>query len=153
MYLHPIDALVTEELGVPGYVRYVDDFAVFANSKRRLWLIKAAVKEALRKLRLRVHEPQAQVMPTAAGVPWLGFVIWPDRRRIKARKVRHFTRRLRALWIEYEAGRMPFAELDAIVGGFVAHVEHADAQGLLRHLFGFWPANEPPRSWRPKLIR
>lgn len=152
-YLDPVDHFVTDTLGCRAYVRYVDDFAFFADAKRALWSVKAAVIEALAERRLRVHTAQAQVMPTAVGVPWLGFVVWPDRRRVKARKVRHFTRRFREQWTAYRDGRITFAELDASVGGFLAHVAHAEAHGLVRHLFGAWPANEPPRRWRPKLLR
>ena len=151
-YLDPVDQLVTRTLGIEAYVRYVDDFAVFSDSKAQLWAIKAAVKRALEELRLRVHENQAQVMPTRVGVPWLGFIVWPQQRRVKARKVTHFTRRFREQWAAYETGRISFAELDASVGGFVAHVAHANSAGLLRHLFGFWPANAPPKQWKPKII-
>lgn len=153
VYLDALDHTITGPLNCPAYVRYVDDFAFFSNSKRFLWSIKRAVRAFLDGLRLRLHENQAQVMPTRAGVPWLGFVIGPGGRRVKARKVRHFTRRFREKWAAYEEGRLSFAELDAAVGGFAAHVQQADAQGLLRHLFGAWPANEPPRGWKPELLR
>ena len=152
-YLDPVDQFITHDLGHAAYLRYVDDFAIFSDAKRTLWAIKAAVKERLLALRLRVHEHQAQVMPTSVGVPWLGFVIRPDQRRIKARKVRHLTRKLRSQWAAYEAGQLSFGALDATVGGFRAHLEHADSDGLIRHLFGCWPANEPPRGWKPKIMR
>ncbi|MEM7674530.1 MAG: RNA-directed DNA polymerase [Myxococcota bacterium] len=151
--LDPIDQLVTRQLGHTAYVRYVDDLAVFSNSKRRLWSIKSAIQDGLRSLRLRCHERQAQVMTTAAGVPWLGFVVWPDRRRVKARKVRHFTRRFRSQWAAYEDGRLSFAELDASVRGFLTHIDQADARGWVQHVMGFWPANEPRSGWRPKMLR
>lgn len=35
-YLNALDWFVVRELGCPAYLRYVDDFALFADSKRQL---------------------------------------------------------------------------------------------------------------------
>ncbi|WP_177198049.1 hypothetical protein [Nitrosomonas communis] len=32
------------------------------------------------------------------GIPWLGFIVYPQYRPIKARNVRHFSARLRDRW-------------------------------------------------------
>jgi RNA-directed DNA polymerase len=60
---------VTRELCCGAYLRYVDDFVLFSDSKRKLWAFKRAVIERLRRLRLTVHEEAAQVVPTASGTP------------------------------------------------------------------------------------
>jgi hypothetical protein len=80
--------------------------------------------------RLTLHDAQAQVVPTAAGAPWLGFVIFPDHRRLKGRKVRYARRRLWRLYAEYCNGRVNFAEFDACVQGWLNHVRYADSWGL-----------------------
>ena len=41
--LHPFDEFVTRQLGCRAYLRYVDDFALFGDSKRELWAWKAAI--------------------------------------------------------------------------------------------------------------
>ena len=84
------------ELGCRAYLRYVDDFCLFADDKNTLWMWKTALRSRLAALRLTIHESSAQVMPTASGVPWLGLVVHPDYRKVKARKVVHATRRLGA---------------------------------------------------------
>ena len=48
-----------------------------------------------------------------AGIPWLGLVVFPDHRLVKARKVRFSTRRLRARYVDYLDGTLSFAEFDA----------------------------------------
>jgi hypothetical protein len=133
-YLHPLDQFVTRELGCRAYLRYVDDFALFGDSKRELWAWKAAIIERLESLRLVIHESRAQVVPVEAGVPWLGFVVYPDHRLVKARKVRHAHRRLRDRLAAYHAGEITFAELDAAIQGWIAHVAHADSWGLRRYV-------------------
>lgn len=132
VYLHALDTFVLRELCCPGYLRYVDDFALFAHDKRELWKAKAAVLERLARLRLRAHEHCAQVTPTARGVPWLGFVVYPDRLRLKARKVVHGTRHLAANYSALLDGRISFAEFDASVQGWINHVLWGDRGGGLR---------------------
>jgi len=53
-----------------------------------------------------------------------------DHRRVKARNVHNFRRRLRERWQEYRAGEISFAEFDASVQGWINHVCYADTWGL-----------------------
>ena len=129
-YLHGLDVFVKRELGFTDYVRYVDDFVLFGESKRQLYEAKQAIIERLSRLRLTVHASRGQVVPCTAGIPWLGFVVYPTYRRVKARKVRHTTRRLRARYHAWCKGQLSFAELDASVQGWINHVRYADSEGL-----------------------
>ncbi len=133
-YLHPFDLFVKRELGCRAYLRYVDDFALFSDSKETLWAWKAALQARLASLRLTIHESGTQVVPSASGIPWLGFVVYPDHRKIKARKVRYATRQLGERYEAYLAGTIPFAEFDTSVQGWINHVRHADSWGLRKHM-------------------
>ncbi|MER2551789.1 MAG: reverse transcriptase domain-containing protein, partial [Thauera sp.] len=134
-YLHPFDQFVTRGLRCPAYLRYVDDFALFSDSKRELWAWKRALVERLAQLRLTIHSPEAQVLPTQCGIPWLGFVVYPEHRLIKARKVRATTVHLGERLDDYLAARISFGEFDASVKGWVNHIRYADSWGLRRHMF------------------
>ena len=136
VYLTPLDRFVIETLDCPAYLRYVDDFALFSDSKRQLYEWKRAIIEFLYTLRLTIHEPQAQVIPCEHGIPWLGFVVYPTHRRIKARNVVKFSQRLRARWKDYCAGEITFAEFDSSVQGWINHVRYADTWGLRTHVLG-----------------
>jgi hypothetical protein len=96
-YLNPLDHFIKRALHCPAYLRYVDDMALFSNSKRELWAWRQAVSERLATLRLVVH-PQTQVTPVTHGIPWLGFIVYPEYRRVKARNVHNFRRRLQQSW-------------------------------------------------------
>jgi hypothetical protein len=100
-----------------------------------LWRWKRAIIERLARLRLVIHESGAQVTPVTHGIPWLGFVVYPTHRRVKARKVCSATRRLRGRLDDYRAGRISFGELDASVQGWINHVRYADTWGLRTHMF------------------
>jgi retron-type reverse transcriptase len=132
-YLDPFDHFVKRELRCPAYLRYVDDFALFSDSRRELWRWKDAIVDRLAKMRLKIH-PRAQVAPVNAGIPWLGFVVYPTHRLLKARKVHHFSRRLQDRWRAYCSGEISFAEFDATVKGWINHVRCGDTWGLRRHI-------------------
>lgn len=133
-YLNPFDHFVKRELRCRAYLRYVDDFALFSDRKRELWAWKRAIIERLASMRLIVHERAAQVTPTDYGTPWLGFVVYPTHRRVKARNVKNATRHLSKRLDAYLGGRLSFGEFDASVQGWVNHVRYADTWGLRQHV-------------------
>jgi retron-type reverse transcriptase len=76
VHLDPLDHFVKETLRVRAYVRYADDFRLFAESKQELHNHRRAMERFLARLRLALHERKSQVQPCAAGVPFLGFVLY-----------------------------------------------------------------------------
>lgn len=133
-YLHSFDLFIKRELGCQAYLRYVDDFALFADKKELLWEWKIALKSRLAKLRLTIHDQKAQVLPTVNGIPWLGFIVYPEFRKIKARKVRHTTSRLEYRYHAYCNNQISFTQFDANIQGWINHVRFADSWGLRRHV-------------------
>lgn len=147
-YLDPLDHFVRRTLRCPAYLRYADDFALFHDDKAQLAEWRERLIEFLAtRLRLRVHERSAQALPCRAGIPWLGFVVYPDHRRVKARKVVAASRRLSERHAAWCAGEITFAELDASVQGWINHVRFADTWGLREHVLGRLPLEGRP-LWR-----
>ena len=134
VYMNPFDWFVQRDLGCLAYLRYVDDFALFSDSKQQLYAWKSAIIDHLARLRLTLHETQAQVVSCADGAPWLGFVLYPTHRRLKRRNAVRFTQRLTRNLTDYRTGRITFAELDAGVQGWINHVRYADTWGLRRYI-------------------
>ncbi len=145
-YMNPLDQFIVRELRCRAYVRYVDDMTLFADSKQALWEWKSAIVQRLQRLRLTIHTESAKVEPVTAGIPWLGFVVYPTHRRLKARKAVYATRRLGERFAEWQSGHISFAEFDASVQGWINHVRYADTWGLREHVlsrFGWGPGNVP----------
>lgn len=153
VYLNPFDWFVQRELRCDAYLRYVDDFALFSDSKRQLHDWKAAIIERLARLRLTAHEREAQVTQTKDGIPRLGFVVYPTHRKLKKRNAVNFTRRLERNIDAYESGAITFAELDASVQGWVNHVRYADTWGLRGHIFDSHPIKVRPAPSEPRKPR
>jgi RNA-directed DNA polymerase len=143
-YLNSFDWFVTRELRCSAYLRYVDDFALFSDSKRELYTWKEAITRRLATLRLTIHETEAQVTPTEHGISWLGFVVYPTHRLLKRRNAVNFRRRLDHNLDLYQSGQISFAELDASIQGWINHVRYANTWGLRRHLFNTHPIRRSP---------
>jgi RNA-directed DNA polymerase len=141
-YLNPLDQFIKRELRCRAYLRYVDDMALFSNSKQELWDARNAIVERLQSLRLTVHSGSAQVQRVTTGVPWLGFIVFPSHRLLKGRKVVEASRRLGQRFDAWRAGAISFAEFDASVQGWINHVRYADSWGLREHVLDrlAWPA-------------
>jgi retron-type reverse transcriptase len=134
VYLNPLDQFIKRELKCAGYVRYVDDFLLFAPDKPTLHRWRARVIEFAATLRQTLHEERAQVFPTNTGIPFLGWRIYPDHRRLKQRNGLAFQRRFARLRAEYAIGKIVGDQLDAAINGWIAHVQHGDTWGLRRAL-------------------
>jgi hypothetical protein len=83
------------------------------------------------------------------GIPWLGFVVYPTYRRVKARKVCSAHRRLRSRLADYHAGQISYAELSASIRGWIDHVRYADSWGLRRHVLETLVVRPGPNTGAP----
>jgi RNA-directed DNA polymerase len=138
VYLDPFDHFVKRELRCRGYLRYVDDMLLFADDKKTLWAWKRALVERLAGLRMTIH-PHAHPRPVKEGIPFLGFVVYPARRRLKRRKGLAFQRRLRILLKAHQAGEASSADVAASIDGWVNHVRYGNTSGLRRSMLGDLP--------------
>jgi RNA-directed DNA polymerase len=134
-YLSPFDHFVKRELRCKAYLRYVDDAVFFDDDKATLWAWREAAVERLARFRLGIH-PGAHPRPVAEGIPFLGFVVYPDRRRLKRRKAVHFRRRFRALVDRHLAGEIPLDQVTASAQGWANHARYGNTVGLRKAVLG-----------------
>jgi hypothetical protein len=135
VYLNAFDHFVKRELRCAAYLRFVDDLLLFEDDKNILWSWKSACEKRLGSLRVTLH-PDAHPRPVSEGIPFLGFVVFPQRRRLKRRKGIHFQRRLRELFIRQQAGEIPLAKITGSVQGWVNHTRYGNTVGLRKAILG-----------------
>lgn len=128
VYLCSFDHFIKRELRAEDYVRYVDDFILFANDKEILNNWKEKILNRVSKMRLTLHEPQ--VYPVNTGIPFLGFRIYPTHRRLKKKRGIAFQRRFRNLVQRWQNRKIERNKLDVSAQSWVAHVNWADTYGL-----------------------
>ena len=151
VYLDPLDHWIKQVLGAPGYVRYVDDFAVFGDDMQQLAAWRQRIEGFLIGRRLLLHPRKTCILSSDQAAPFLGYVLLPDgRRRLDKRNVDRFAGRLRGMRQAWRDGR---TELDAVeqrVGAWIAHARHANTWRLRASLFRggmFDPRREPGRPF------
>ena len=96
LYLDALDHFVKDQLGVRHYLRYVDDF-ICLGPKAELHALRLQITLFLHeRLQLRVDPSKDRVLLASNGVPWLGFVLRPNRQaRLRKAEVKRFTSALR----------------------------------------------------------
>jgi RNA-directed DNA polymerase len=134
LYLDGLDHFVTARLGFGGYVRYCDDFVLLGNDKAKLHEAFARVVEYTAGLRLKLHETRAVLRPSACGVTFVGFRIWPTHRFLTKDNIRKFRRRLRWMKRAFAEGRLTLFEVNQRVASWLGHAINANSYGLIEKL-------------------
>ncbi|NLH47507.1 MAG: RNA-dependent DNA polymerase [Myxococcales bacterium] len=134
LYLNDFDHWLTEELRAGSYLRYVDDFCVFADDKARLNQVRAAIIDYLGGHRLRLHDGKSRIYTAREGIEFLGFRHLPDRVRVRRENVKRFGKRMRALQDDYTEGRVTIDRVRASLASWLAHASYADSYRLREEL-------------------
>jgi len=135
VYLNAMDHFIREVLRIPGYVRYVDDFALFSNDRAKLEDCRNCLDAWLDGRRLRLHPHKTRLEASCLPTEFLGMVLMPQGRRLPAANVTRFRSRLRGLRDRWQAGTIVEDEVRRRVGAWLAHAAHADTQALRATLF------------------
>ncbi|MBY0241908.1 MAG: reverse transcriptase/maturase family protein [Burkholderiaceae bacterium] len=106
IFLDDFDHWVKQHLRVRAYARYVDDMVVMASSRDELLTISAAIVAKLASDGLTAHPHKIRLAPVADGVPFLGYIIWPNHISVGAYGRRRYHQRLR----QHETGGRDRAE-------------------------------------------
>jgi retron-type reverse transcriptase len=129
VYLDALDHFVTDRLRF-SYVRYVDDFLVFSDDKRRLHEVRAQISRFLEQLRLRIHEEKSVVSPTRDGIRFLGYRVFPTHRLLTQQNVRRFRRRMRWMQRSFAAGHLSLRAVRPRIMSWISHASHANTYRL-----------------------
>jgi len=131
-YLGILDHWLLEERKAEGYIRYMDDFIIFAQDRETLKSELAAIEAFLaERLRLTLKDNR-QLNRCSAGIPFLGFRIFPHTTLLAPRSRRRFSSKLEQYELEYEENRLPERELARRVSSLVSFTSAADAAGFRR---------------------
>ncbi len=148
LYLDRLDHFVKEVLRAP-YLRYVDDFALFADDPQTLATWRTRIARHLEGRRLLLHPDKTHILRCAEPARFLGIELlaggW---RRLPEEGVRRFRNRLRGLRDRWRAGSASEDEVRQCIEAWCAHARHADTFRLRRAIFrGGWfePVDEPSR--------
>ena len=130
IFLDSLDHFVQERLGHAAYLRFADDFVIFAQRRETLSRLLPELRSHLEGLRLRLHPTKCHVLPVRTGVPFLGWQVFPTHRRLRRRTGIRLQRRLRARVEAHNRGQLPFERVWASMMSSIGHLKHGDTWGL-----------------------
>ena len=141
LYLDRLDHVVKEDLRAPGYARYTDDFILWSDDKAFLHDCRARIVATLESERLRLHPVKTRIIPTAIGVPFLGFRFFPGQApRLLGECKRRFERRMRRKMAAVRDGKVEMQDACRSAEGWKAFADYGNTKGLYRqyriHGFG-----------------
>jgi hypothetical protein len=142
LVLDRLDHHVKEALRIPGYVRYMDDFALFAADKARLLWAQDEVRSFLREhLHLELKDRATVLAPVHEGLPFLGWRLYRRTTRLRPENLRRMRSRVRHRLWQHRTGRIQFPRLLACLRSTTEHLRHGSTLQLRRRwLFRMAPS-------------
>ena len=152
VYLDPLDQFVKHTLKAKRYVRYVDDFVLVHHDRAQLEAWHVEIERFLQE-RLRLSlKADVRLRPLTAGIDFLGYVLFPDHRRVRRRVITH-ARDAIAQWGRAHVGPAgprstpeQYRQLCAVWASYQGHWSHAGGAGLERDFHRRFP-------WLAPLVR
>ncbi len=134
-YLDPVDRWATQTMRCLRYARYMDDM-VFWGSQIELRSIQQRIEPFLDTIGLRAKS-SAQLNRCDTGLPFLGFIVYPNRFRLSARGKKRLRAKIRTLEKSYLVGTTTEIELQERGQALLAHATFADDGDWRRELAKF----------------
>lgn len=137
IYLNPMDHFVKEQLRVCAYLRYMDDFVLFANDKQELKLNLKKIREYLSdNLTLRIKETNTVLNNRFNGLSFLGARIFPSLIRIHPVSMRRCLQRIKFRTKQYECGLLDERSFASSLQSTIAHIKFFDTHQLSLKMLG-----------------
>ncbi|GHV24806.1 hypothetical protein FACS1894176_01900 [Bacteroidia bacterium] len=132
-YLSAADHYIKEVLQVPAYVRYMDDMVLWHSDKQLL--LKAAEKlEIYIRCSLKMELKPQCVNTVDRGVPFLGYVLFPEVVRLNKNSKKRFLRKYKKYEEKLRSGSWSQQEYACHILPLMAFTRFADARNFRRKM-------------------
>ena len=132
-YLATADRYAKEVLRVPAYARYMDDIVLWGNCKTEL-LRQGRELEAFLADKLQLRLKHFLVNSTKRGLPFLGYLLYPDRVRLTRSSRQRFSAKMKLYSRYLQEDSWTQEEYSRHVLPLIAFVRYGDGGGFRRKL-------------------
>jgi retron-type reverse transcriptase len=133
IYLNELDQFAKHKLRVKGYIRYVDDFVMFEEDKRKLECYKAAINEFLiKRLKIELHPDKSKIACLGNSINFLGFRVFYYHKLLKKPNLRKMKQKFELLKQKYLSKEIGYDEIYNFVEGWTAYAKNANTYRLRR---------------------
>jgi len=135
VYLNGFDNFCKRELKCKKYIRYVDDFVIFDDSKDKLMEKKDKIEQYLfDELRLSLRD-KTILKETNSGFDFLGYIVRPHYTLVRKRVIKNYKRKKAVFLDSYESqkGKMKLEQIKqflSVQASFLGHIKHANSFNL-----------------------
>lgn len=132
IYLHEVDMYAKQTLKIRRYIRYMDDILIFHEDKTQLHIWQAEITAFLyEELYLTVNPRKVRVYPSRLGVDFVGYILYPQTKQVRASSVRRFRRRFHKQLKGMIEGRISATRVNDSFESWAAHVRHGNGEPLI----------------------
>lgn len=132
-YLGFADHYAKEVMKVTSYIRYMDDIVLWGNCKREL-LKQAGDYVHFLQTELHLHVKPLCVHKVDFGLPFLGYVLFPNYIRLNKRSKKRFVRKYKEYVCRVKSGIWTQKEFSNHVVPLLAFAQHAHSKHLIRSM-------------------
>jgi len=134
LYLHSLDTLITDKLGIEYYGRYMDDFYLIHHSKDYLKHCRKVIEGHIDELHLSLNG-KTQIMPIKNGIKFLGFHTYVSHgktvTRIRNENKRNAFRKYKKMARLVVEGKMSLEKFEQCYSSWKSHARFGDCEGLI----------------------
>lgn len=142
VYMNEFDQFVKHTLKVKYYFRYTDDFVIVSNTEGYLRELIVPISKFLQeRLALSLHPNKISVRKLRQGIDFLGFIVLPHHRELRAKTKRRIRGKLRRRIREHKAGSISYQTVEQSLQSYLGVLSHANAYTLseqIKNQFWFW---------------
>jgi len=133
-YLDPLDRFLLEAGATRGYVRYMDDFVFWTDTRRDATRLVRRAGEFLEQTLALTAKSDVQINRSARGITVCGYRILPGSIRLGRRHKRRYLESRRRCEAAYRAGTLDAAQLQRAHDAALAITAHAETRAWFRAL-------------------
>jgi len=131
-YLDPLDRFLLEASATRGYVRYMDDFVFWTETRQDATRLVREAGEFLERTLALTAKASVQINQSARGITVCGYRILPGSIRLGRRRKRRYLESRRRCEAAYQAGTIDAAQLQRAHDAALAITAHAENRAWFR---------------------
>ena len=132
IYLNELDQFAKHELKVKHYLRYVDDFLIFSESKQELHICKHKIKTFLKSICLTIPQAKTNIFKINNGVDFVGYKTHPSFIRLRKSNIKNFVKRTKRLRKLFSINAIQKTRIEKSIQSWLGYSSHADARKICR---------------------
>lgn len=142
IYMNEFDQFLKQELRLPRYARYTDDFVIVSTNKQTLEKLIDPLRTFLQvQLKLNLHPKKISIRACHQGVDFLGYVALPYHRLMRLKTRKRIFRKLKGRISQYRNGLISEQTLSQSLQSYLGVLSHANTHQLsqdLQNQYWFW---------------